>query len=271
VSEARASRERLERHGIRPNRELGQNFLVDDNILGVIGRLAEVSAEDVVLEIGGGLGVLSAYLAPRVAHLHVVETDARLEPVLEEALDGAQATVHIGDVMDADLTSLEPAPGKVIANLPYGVAVPALVRTIVELPRVGLWCVMVQKEIADRIAASPGSRTYGAPSAVVQLACEVAGVRRVSRSIFRPAPHVDSALLVLRRRAPAPTTEVRELIRAAFAHRRKALAGSLALATGDPTVRDRARASLEAMGHPADERAERLAPDEFAELAARLR
>ena len=101
MSEARASRERLERHGIRPNRELGQNFLVDDNILGVIGRLAELHPDDVVLEIGGGLGVLSAYLATRVAHLHVIETDTRLAPVLEEALAGTGAQLHLADVMEA--------------------------------------------------------------------------------------------------------------------------------------------------------------------------
>jgi 16S rRNA (adenine1518-N6/adenine1519-N6)-dimethyltransferase len=271
VSEARASRERLLRHGISPNRELGQNFLVDDNILGVIERLADVRSGDVVLEIGGGLGMLSAYLAPRVAHLHVIETDTRLEPVLEEALAGASATLHMADVMDLDLPGLHPPPGKVVANLPYGVAVPALLRTIVELPDLDLWCVMLQREIADRIAAKPGTRVYGAPSVQVQLACEVVTVRSVSRTIFRPAPHVDSALLVLRRRAPAASPEVRALVRAAFAHRRKALAGSLALATGAADLREHARAALTEMGHPPDERAERLAPQEFADLEARLR
>jgi 16S rRNA (adenine1518-N6/adenine1519-N6)-dimethyltransferase len=270
VSEARASRERLERHGIRPNRELGQNFLVDDNILGVIGRLAEVGADDVVLEIGGGLGVLSAYLAARVAHLHVVEADRRLVPVLEETLEGAPATLHTGDVMDLELGTLRPLPAKVIANLPYGVAVPALVKTIEELPSVERWCVMVQREIADRIAAAPGTRTYGVPSVIVQLACELVAVRAVSRNVFRPAPRVESALVVLRRRAPAPPPEVRALVRAAFAHRRKALARSLQLATGDPAIRDRARAALADMGHPQDVRAERLAPPELADLAARL-
>ena len=113
-----------------------------------------------------------------------------------------RATLHIADVMDLDLAALDPPPDKVIANLPYGVAVPALLRTIAELPQVGLWCVMVQREIADRIAAGPGTRVYGVPSVQVQLACEVAAVRPVSRTIFRPAPHVDSAILVLRRRGP---------------------------------------------------------------------
>jgi 16S rRNA (adenine1518-N6/adenine1519-N6)-dimethyltransferase len=270
VSETRASLERLQRHGISPNRELGQNFLVDDNILGVIERLSELDRSDVVLEVGGGLGVLSAFLAPRVAHLHVVETDARLVPVLEEALAGQAATLHRADVMDLALGELDPAPVKVVANLPYGVAVPALLKSIEELPGVGLWCVMVQREIADRIAAGPGTRVYGGPSVLVQLACEVGGVRAVSRTVFRPAPHVDSALLVLRRRGPAAAPQVRSLVRGAFAHRRKALAGSLQLATGDQSIRERARAALVEMGHPADERAERMAPAEFAELAERL-
>ena len=112
---ARASVERMARHGIRPNRELGQNFLVDDNILDVIGRTAELSPDNVVLEIGGGLGVLSEYLVQRVAHLHVIESDARLEPVLAEALEGRSgATIVLADVMDADLRNLDPAPGKVV-------------------------------------------------------------------------------------------------------------------------------------------------------------
>jgi 16S rRNA (adenine1518-N6/adenine1519-N6)-dimethyltransferase len=271
TGESRASLERLTRLGIRPNRELGQNFLADDNVLGVIGRLAELDSHDVVLEIGGGLGVLSAYLAPRVAHLHVVETDARLEPALGEALAGnAHADVKIADVMDLDLSALEPAPTKVVANLPYGVAVPALVKTITELSQVALWCVMLQREIGERLAAKPGTKTYGAPSAIVQLAADVKIARAISRKVFRPIPRVDSALVLLRRTAPAPSPAVRSLVHAAFAHRRKALPRSLELASGRPGIRHAARGALVDMGHPADERAERLAPPEFAELAERL-
>src|SRR6185503_16437704 len=123
-SPARASLERLKAFEVRPNRELGQNFLVDDNILDVIGREAELSKDDVVLEIGGGLGILSQYLAERVAHVHVIETDARLEPVLRDALEShANASLTLEDVMAVDLGELDPAPGKVVANLPYGVAV----------------------------------------------------------------------------------------------------------------------------------------------------
>jgi 16S rRNA (adenine1518-N6/adenine1519-N6)-dimethyltransferase len=207
-----------------------------------------------------------------VRHVHVVETDARLEPPLAEVLEDRAATLHIADVMDLDLATLEPAPDKVVANLPYGVAVPAILKTIEELPGVGLWCVMVQREVADRLAARPGSKTYGVPSVLVQLACEVRVVRPLSRRIFSPVPNVDSALVRLRRHGPPAPPEVRALVRSAFAHRRKALAGSLALVERDRAgLREAARAALTEMGHPADERAERLAPAEFVDLAARLR
>jgi 16S rRNA (adenine1518-N6/adenine1519-N6)-dimethyltransferase len=271
MSEARASLERLSRFGIRPNRELGQNFLVDDNMLGVIGRLSELGEDDVVLEIGGGLGILSAYLAPRVGHLHVIETDRRLEPVLDEALaPHPHADLLVADVMDLELGELDPSPAKVIANLPYGVAVPALLKTIAELPHVGLWCVMVQREIADRLAASPGTKAYGIPSVLVQLACDVKLARTVSRNVFQPPPHVDSALLVLRRTGPGAPAAVAALVHAAFAHRRKALPRSLELATGSRGDREAARVALAELGHPVDARAEQLRPDEFAALADRL-
>jgi 16S rRNA (adenine1518-N6/adenine1519-N6)-dimethyltransferase len=272
VSHARASLDRLSRLGIRPNRELGQNFLVDDNLLGVIGRLAELDAADVVLEIGGGLGILSAYLAPRVAHLHVVETDRRLEPVLREALaPHPSSDLEIADVMDLDLRALAPPPAKVVANLPYGVAVPAILKTIAELPAVRLWCVMVQREIGERLAAAPGTKAYGIPSVLVQLATEVKLARSVSRHVFQPAPHIDSALVVLRRTGPAPAHEVSAFVHAAFAHRRKALSGSVELATGERADREAARTALVELGHPPDARAEQLAPEELAALARRVR
>jgi 16S rRNA (adenine1518-N6/adenine1519-N6)-dimethyltransferase len=253
-------------------RELGQNFLVDRNILGVIERLAEVSDADVVLEVGGGLGVLSQRLAARAGHVHVVEVDVRLAAALREALAPFDnATVHIADALELELAALSPAPTKVVANLPYGVAASVILRTVVELAGVQSWVVMVQREVGERLAAPPGSSTYGVPSVIAQLACEVRVLRPVSRTVFRPVPNVDSVLVGLRRRGPAPDERVRALVHDAFAHRRKALAGSLALATGAPPgIRERARAALVDLGHPADERAQRLTPAEFAELAARL-
>jgi 16S rRNA (adenine1518-N6/adenine1519-N6)-dimethyltransferase len=272
VSETRASLDRLARHGIRPNRELGQNFLIDDNILEVIGRAAELEPDDVVVEIGGGLGVLSAYLARRVRHVHVIETDRRLEPVLRDALADHEASTSlvIADVMRTRLSGLDPLPGKVVANLPYGVATPAILKTIDEMPEAELWCVMVQREIGGRLAAKPGTKEYGIPSVLVQLACEVEIVRPISRNVFRPVPNVDSALVRMRRTAPAPSDELAALVRAAFAHRRKALARSMEEAGGPAGIRAAVREALESMGHPADARAETLRPQEFAQLEREL-
>jgi 16S rRNA (adenine1518-N6/adenine1519-N6)-dimethyltransferase len=264
-----ASLNRLRRFDIRPNHELGQNFLVDDNLLGVIGSAAELASDDVVLEVGGGLGVLSEHLAPRVGHLHVVEVDRSLEPALRDALDPhPNATLHLADAVSLDLATLDPAPTKVVANLPYGVAATVLLRTVAELPAAALWVAMVQREVGERLAAAPGSKVYGATSVIAQLACEVRVLRRVPSTVFHPRPNVESALVRLRRRAQSPPEAVVALVHAAFAHRRKALAGSLALDPGAPEdSRARTRAALAEIGLPADARAERLAPEDFARLA----
>jgi len=263
---------RLREFGVRPNRELGQNFLVDSNILGVIERAAELGPEDVVLEIGGGLGVLSEHLAARAAHVHVVEVDRGLEAALRDALDPFDTvTLHFADAMRLDFGALDPAPNKVVANLPYGIAAGAILKSIEELPGATLWVAMVQKEVGERLAAAPGSSAYGLPSVLAQLACEVRVLRPVSRTVFHPVPNVDSVLVVLRRRAAAATPAVRALAAAGFAHRRKALPRSLALAPGAARdVRDRARAALEALGFPPDVRAERLGPADFVALARAL-
>ncbi len=252
---------------------LGQNFLVDRNILEVIERLAELEPGDVILEIGGGPGVLSAHIAPLVAWLHVVELDRALEGRLREALaDHDNVTLHIADALKLDFAALHPAPTKVVANLPYSIAATAILRTIEELPSVRSWVVMVQREVGERLAASPGSAAYGVPSVLAQLAAEVKVLRPIARTVFRPVPNVDSVLVGLSRQGPAADPELRSVVHGAFAHRRKALAGSLALAPGAPRdIRDRARRALLELGHPADERAERLTPEEFRELARLLR
>lgn len=265
---------RMREFGIRPNRELGQNFLVDSNVLGVIERAARLDPGDVVLEIGGGLGVLSEHLAARAGHVHVVEVDPRLEPALRDALEpfGERATLHLADAMALDLAALDPAPDKVVANLPYGIAAGAILRTLEELPGARTWVAMAQREVGERLAAAPGTGAYGVPSVLAQLAADVRVLRPVSRRVFSPVPNVDSVLVGLERHGPAAPPELRALVQAAFAHRRKALPRSLALAPGAPRdVRDRARAALRDMGHPEDERAERLAPGEFRDLAERLR
>ena len=161
----------------RRARDLGQNFLVDRNLLDVIERLAGLDREDVVLEIGGGLGVLSERLAQRAGHVHVVEVDPRLEPELRATLAPfANVTLHLADALELDLASLRPEPTRVVANLPYGIAATAILRTIDELPTVTRWMVMVQREVGERLAAAPATAAYGIPSVLAQLACEVKGV-----------------------------------------------------------------------------------------------
>jgi 16S rRNA (adenine1518-N6/adenine1519-N6)-dimethyltransferase len=256
----------------RRSRDLGQNFLVDRNLLDVIDRLAALEPDDVVLEIGGGLGVLSERLTQRAGHVHVIEVDRLLESDLRAALAGfANVTLHMADALELDLAGLRPAPTRVVANLPYGIAATAILRTIDELPDVARWVVMVQREVGERLAAKPGTAAYGIPSVLAQLACEVKVLRRVSRTVFRPVPNVDSVLVGLERRGPGADDALRTFVHHAFAHRRKALARSLALAPGaDDGLRDRARAALIALGHPVDVRAERLGPEELRALQRKL-
>jgi 16S rRNA (adenine1518-N6/adenine1519-N6)-dimethyltransferase len=270
---------RLRRFGVRPDRDLGQNFLVDSNILGVVERAAALQPPDVVLEIGGGVGVLSEHLAVRVAHVHVVEVDLRLREALADATaPHANVSVHWGDVMRIDLTALQPAPGKVVANLPYGVAAGALLRTVAELASIDTWVAMVQREVGERLAAQPGSGVYGAPSVLAQLACEVEVLRPIARSVFYPVPRVDSVLVRMRRRgagaggeAGAASPALRALVAGAFAHRRKTAARSLALSgAAGSRSREQLRDALQRIGHEADARAERLSPEDFRALARAL-
>jgi 16S rRNA (adenine1518-N6/adenine1519-N6)-dimethyltransferase len=252
---------------------LGQNFLVDRNILDVIERLASLGSDDVVLEIGGGPGILSERLAATAAHVHVVEIDRGLEHQLRSVLAPfGNVTLHFGDALELDLAALDPPPTKIVANLPYGVAATVILRTIDELPTVTSWVVMVQREVGERLAASPGTAAYGAPSVLAQLSTDVRVLRPISRTVFRPVPNVDSVLVGLTRVGPPAAESVRALVHNAFGHRRKALSGSLALAPdASSDVRERARIALEELGHPPDERAERLSPEEFRELDRKLR
>ena len=222
-------------------KELGQHFLVDENLLGVIGRLAELERSDVMLEVGPGLGVLTTYLADRVAYVHAVELDR----------------------------SLEPAPSKLVSNLPYNIATPLVVESLDGLPGLDLWCVMVQSEVADRFFAQPSTKAYGAVSVLVQLAAERTGLHRVSRTVFRPRPNVDSALVAFRRhQLPADFPRVKQVVTAAFAHRRKQLANSLELA--GVATRDTATEALRTIGRESAVRAEELAPQEFVALTDAL-
>jgi 16S rRNA (adenine1518-N6/adenine1519-N6)-dimethyltransferase len=248
-----------------PKKQLGQHFLVDENILAVIGRLAALAGEDVVLEVGPGLGALTRYLADRVAHVHAVELDRSLEPRLR---DVPRTTLHWLDALDLDPASLAPPPNKLVANLPYNVATPLVVESLDRLPSLETWCVMVQREAADRFFAFPGTKAYGAVSVLLQLAAERTGFHPVSREVFRPRPNVDSALVAFRRTEPGIPPRVKRLVEAAFAHRRKTLANSVALAGA--ATREEAAAALEAIGRDAATRAEQLPPAEFSALAAAL-
>jgi len=265
---------RMRAFGVRPSRELGQNFLIDSNILGVIDRAAELGGDDVVLEIGGGLGVLSEHLARHVAHVHVVELDERLREPLGDATDAlTNVSVHWDDAMRLDLRALRPRPDKLVANLPYGIAATAILRTLELLPSVSLCVVMVQREVGERLAASPGGGEYGVPSVLAQLQCDVRVLRAIPRTVFHPEPNVDSVLVGLRRRTPPePLSDgLRALVTGSFAHRRKTLVGSLALSGAAPgRSREQLRDALARIGHRPDVRAERLAANDFRALAAEL-
>jgi 16S rRNA (adenine1518-N6/adenine1519-N6)-dimethyltransferase len=256
---------RLAQFGVHPRRDLGQNFLIDSNILAVIERAAELDPGDVVLEVGGGLGVLSEHLAARAAHVHVIEVDRALEPALRDALDPFEnTTLHLADAMTLDLEALDPPPSKLIANLPYGIAASFLLRSIEELPGLERWVAMAQREVGERLASPAGTRAYGIPSVLCRLACEVRVLRAISRNVFFPIPNVDSVLVGMTRTGRGATPELRRFVQAAFAHRRKALARSVSLALG--LDRDAVRAALEELGHRPDVRAERLEPAELKAL-----
>jgi 16S rRNA (adenine1518-N6/adenine1519-N6)-dimethyltransferase len=250
---------------LRPvKKEYGQHFLVDRNILEVIGRLAELGPEDVVLEIGPGQGVLTRHLAERVGRVRAIEIDPALEPALNELPENVDLV--FGDALRIELPQ---DATKLVANLPYNVATPLVVESLDGLPNVRLWCVMVQREVAERFFAQPGTKEYGAVSVLVQLAAERSGFHAVSRTVFRPQPNVDSALVAFRRiELPENYGRVKELVTAAFAHRRKTLPNSVAQA--GLASREQAAEALVAIGRPAEARAEALAPAEFVALAGAL-
>jgi 16S rRNA (adenine1518-N6/adenine1519-N6)-dimethyltransferase len=247
---------------------LGQNFLVDTNLLEAIVRDAKLTADDVVLEVGAGEGPLTKRLAAVAAHVHTIEIDRSLGLALAPIAALPNVDLHWGDALRLNLAGFEPAPTVVVSNLPYSIATPLIIRTIEALPTVQRWTVMVQREIADRLSAEPGRREYGAPSVLVQLACETKMLRSVNPSVFRPAPRVGSAVIALRRIGPGADPATRDLVRAAFAHRRKTLARSLAHAR--PGTLGRTRALLPELGLRLETRAEAVKPLEFVELARGL-
>ena len=265
----------LQRRGLRPKRRWGQNFLIDANLLGKVVEAGGLSPERGVLEIGPGLGALTQELAPRARRVLAVEIDAELHQVLqEETLRelGNVAVVH-ADFLDLELGTVIPeklGPGRhvVVANIPYSVTSPILVRLLEHYPLFERVVLMVQKEVADRLAAKPGTPEYGSLTLFAGLYADVRKVATVSRRAFLPAPEVDSAIIrldILEAPRFAPETYL-PVVHAAFQQRRKSLANAL---TGPALgwTRERAQAALSAAGIDPGRRGETLSAEEFARLA----
>lgn len=247
---------------------LGQNFLADPNLLDAIVRDSGVKPDDCVLEVGVGEGVLTERLAEIVSQVHVIELDRGLEPIIWQILEMPNVNVIWADAVKYDFDLLQPPPTAMVANLPYSVATPVIMRSVFELPSIQTWSVMVQKEIADRLRAEPGSKVYGGPSVLAQMAGEVTLVRKVSRNVFRPQPRVDSAIISIVRNGPGPDAKARRVVRAAFSHRRKAMPRSMDMAI--PGMLEAARASLEELGIDPGIRAEAVSPEQFRALSAMI-
>nr|WP_198412552.1 16S rRNA (adenine(1518)-N(6)/adenine(1519)-N(6))-dimethyltransferase RsmA [Nocardioides mangrovicus] len=253
---------------LRPTKQRGQNFVIDANTVRRIVRESGVGAEDVVVEVGPGLGSLTLALAEVVKRVVAVEVDdvlaAALPATLAERAPGADAeVVHADALRIAGLPG--PPPTALVANLPYNVSVPVLLHLLALLPSLERGLVMVQAEVADRLTAPPGSRTYGVPSVKAAWFADVRRAGAVGRTVFWPAPNVESGLVAWTRRDPPATTATREqvfaLVDAAFAQRRKALRGALRGVLPD------AEAALRAAGIDPLARGESLSVDQFARLA----
>jgi 16S rRNA (adenine1518-N6/adenine1519-N6)-dimethyltransferase len=259
--------------GVRPTKTRGQNFVIDANTVRRIVRAAGVRADDVVVEIGPGLGSLTLALLAVAERVVAVEVDDVLGEALPRTVaDRMPSRAARLDVVVADALAVTALPGPpptvLVANLPYNVAVPVLLTALERFPSVERALVMVQAEVADRLAAPPGSRTYGVPSAKAAWYAEVRRAGAVGRTVFWPAPNVDSGLVSLVRRDPPPTRATRAdvfaVVDAAFAQRRKTLRGALATWAGSPAA---AEAALRAAGVDPGARGEALDIVQFAAIA----
>lgn len=258
----------IQAHGVRPDRDLGQNFLLDENLCDVAVRDGRVGPDDVVLEVGPGVGTLTAAIARRARHVHAVEIDRRLEPALAESLARHDnVTIHWGDVMRMDLAALDPPPTRMVANLPYAIATPIVMESLWALPSVALWAVMVQREVADRWTAPVGSALYGAPTVLLALCTRQLFLRPVPPTVFMPRPRVESAIVGLERIGPAPSEHLRAVVVGAFAQRRKTLVNALGAGGWDKAA---VVGALTDLGLAPTARAQELSPDRFERLAAAL-
>jgi 16S rRNA (adenine1518-N6/adenine1519-N6)-dimethyltransferase len=265
-------RELAARLDLRPTKTLGQNFVIDPNTVRRLVRVAGVGVDDVVVEVGPGLGSLTLGLLEVAERVVAVEIDPRLAGQLPATVAAAlpgradRLEVVLQDALDLE-TVPGPPPTAFVANLPYNVAVPVLLRLLEHLPSLRTGLVMVQAEVADRLVAPPGSRTYGIPSVKAAWYAEVRRAGAIGRNVFWPAPHVDSGLVAFTRREPPPGDRAATFaaVDAAFAQRRKTLRAALAGWAGSAAA---AEERLRAAGIDPQARGEVLAVDDFARLAA---
>ncbi len=272
-AEVRALAARLD---VRPTKQRGQNFVIDPNTVRRIVREAAVGPDDVVVEIGPGLGSLTLALLGEVSRVVAVEVDPALAAALPETL-ATYAPDHADrcEVLTADALRIDAIPGPppttLVANLPYNVSVPVLLHLLALLPSLEHGLVMVQSEVADRLAAPPGSKVYGVPSVKAAWYADVRRAGTVGRTVFWPAPNVDSGLVAWTRRDPPATTATREqvfaVVDAAFAQRRKGLRGALRTLAGSI---EQATAALDGAGVEPLARGESLGIEQFARIAEAL-
>jgi 16S rRNA (adenine1518-N6/adenine1519-N6)-dimethyltransferase len=261
-------RELAARLGVAPTKKLGQNFLHDPNTIRRIVAAAGLRPDDVALEVGPGLGSLTLGLVGAVRHVHAVEIDRRLAEALPSTVAAANLTVHAADALRIRAADLDPAPTVLVANLPYNVAVPVVLNLLAELPTLRGGLVMVQKEVADRLVAGPGSKVYGVPSVKLAWYADARAAGKVPPAVFWPVPNVDSGLVAFTARTPPAGVEraaVFAVVDAAFAQRRKTLRAALAGWAGGP---GRAEQVLTAAGVNPQARGESLTVGQFAEIAA---
>ena len=256
----------LDAHGIRPKRSLGQNFLADPNLVDRIVRTAGVGAGDLVVEVGAGTGTLTRALAATGASVVAYEVDERLLPVLDEVLAGTNVELRAEDVTRLDLAEcFAEGPWTMVANLPYNVGTPLVLDTLRHAPSVTRLIVMVQREVAERFVAVPGSKAYGVPSIVSSLHADTRLAFTVPPGVFFPIPEVDSAVVEINRKpAPAAAERAIEIAAIAFQQRRKMLRRSLA------SLADNVGDVLAAAGIDETARPEDLAAEEFVRLAGVL-
>jgi 16S rRNA (adenine1518-N6/adenine1519-N6)-dimethyltransferase len=257
----------LAAHGLKPQRRLGQNFLADPNLVDRIVRTSAIGPGDRVVEVGAGTGTLTRALAATGARVVAYEIDRGLLPVLESVLAGTDVEVRAEDVTRTDFaTALDPGRWTMVANLPYNVGTPLVLDVLRHVPSIDRLIVMVQREVADRLVAGPGSRLYGVPSVVAALHAETRLAFTVPPEVFYPMPDVESAVVEITRVSPAPLTEEAiELAGVVFRQRRKMLRRSLADVCDDPV------GVLTRVGIAATARPEDLAPSDFVDIAGAIR